>query len=170
MSRHPALAHAHARFQRSSYSGIDAVPFDPLSAARPVAPPFAPGAFMRPAPSPTLVTHIPAGLAGPIYPAPGWHFGPPVHMAVRSGYNTSKVDWTKTQYAGDDKSGSGISLGVGVALAVAILGLPIASSVAFGRKYGGPGYVLGFFVPGALAAGIAAVSRIGKKDEAAAAK
>jgi hypothetical protein len=91
-------------------------------------------------------------------------------MAVRSGYNTSKVDWTKTQYAGDDKSGSGISLGVGVALAVAILGLPIASSVAFGRKYGGPGYVLGFFVPGALAAGIAAVSRIGKKDEAAAAK
>ena len=163
------IAKTYGRFQRSSYSGIEAVPFDPLSAARPVEPPFAPGAFMRPAPTPGPVTYIPPGLAGPIFGGPGWHFGPPVHVAVRSGYNTSQIDWTKVQHAEfgvppAQAAAGGIAIG---ALLVA-LALPVVSSVAFGRKYGAIGYIGGFFLPAAIGAGIGAVSRIGKPAASAA--
>jgi hypothetical protein len=123
------------------------------------------------------VTHLPAGLAGPIYGGKGWHFGPPVHAAVRSGYNTSKIDWvavaeakakkkscgcrSQSEYAGSQQVSLGIGLSVGVLL---LLGLPIASSITFGRKYGGPGYIWGFFVPGAIGAGIAALGGMGKNS------
>ncbi len=163
------VAKAYGRFQRSSYSGIDAVPFDPLSAARPVEPPFAPGAFMRPAPAPGPVTQIPAGLAGPIFGAPGWHFGPPVHAAVRSGYNTSKIDWTKVAQAQAQYGNAGQAAAGGIAAGLLLLGLaiPVGSSIAFGRKYGATGYIWGFFVPGAIMAGIGALTRFGKSDTTA---
>jgi hypothetical protein len=46
-------------------------------------------------------------------------------------------------------------------LALVSLALPIASSVVFGRKYGGVGYILGFFVPGAIGAATMALAKSG---------
>lgn len=36
--------------------------------------------FDRPAPFPITQATVPAGLPGPIYPGPGWHVGPSVHV------------------------------------------------------------------------------------------
>jgi len=152
------------------------MPFDPRSAAKPTPAPFAPGAFMRPAPYPMPVTHLPAGLAGPIFPQVGWHFGPSVYLGeppygekrcqpsprgrIIGGYGslhygvTDETLWAKSDTnTVSPAAGGAMLLGLG-ALALA---LPVASSIIFGRKYGGPGYIVGFFVPGAIGALISAV-------------
>ena len=82
------------------YHGIGTDPFE--FAVEPVTPPFAPSAFARPAPDPEPV-QAPKRLAGPIFPAPGWHIGPAVYA---SGYGAA------------DASDGGMSTGMKVGLAV----------------------------------------------------
>jgi hypothetical protein len=133
---------------RSSYGAIGSYPY--TNTVGPVVPPFAAGAWQRPALPPGAVVP-PAGLPGPIYMTPGWHAGP---GTVVHGYGAADTS-EKPKYSAALIGG----LLVGGAL---LLSVPVASSVIFGRKYGGPGYIIGFFVPGALMAGIGALSRIGK--------
>jgi hypothetical protein len=183
----PIGAPKPVQFRSSSYSGIGSMPFDPRSAARYTPPPFAPGAFMRPAPPPGPVTQLPAGLAGPIFPQVGWHFGPPVYLGqppygqdpcppskrghIIGGYGSLQygaLNYGSLQYGEDTESsekpnpkpspGTMAALG---GLALVSLALPIASSVVFGRKYGGVGYILGFFVPGAIGAATMALAKSG---------
>ena len=54
-------------------------------------------------------------------------------------------------------SAGGLALVAGVALA-----LPVTSSVVFYRKYGGPGAVVGFFVPSMIMGTLGVVGRIGR--------
>ena len=161
------------QFQTSQYSGIGSMPFNPVSAARPVAPPFAPGAFMRPAPPPMPVTQLPAGLAGPIFPQKGWHFGPPVSMNVPVGYNTDCLqDFPPTAhiiggYGAEDEDKKGepskdAKIGIAV-VGVLALGSAVMSSIVFGRRYGGPGYIIGFSVPALIGAAVGALGRVGQK-------
>lgn len=74
---------------------------------------------------------------------------------------------TTPQYAPVQKMG-GTTLsgpvalgGFGLILALA-LSVPIASAVVFGRRFGGPGYILGFFVPAAIGTVLSAIGRVGK--------
>jgi hypothetical protein len=60
--------------------------------------------------------------------------------------------------------GTGAKIGGLVLIGGIVLVVPITSSIIFGRKYGGPGYLLGFFVPGAIGAAIGAISRIGREE------
>ncbi len=103
------------------YSGISSSPF--RIGVQPVAPPFAPEAFMRPAPVPGPV-RIPAGLPGPIFGAPGWHVGPPVHV---SGYGYGEAEEKKVKIS--PGAIAGIVLG-----GLALLALPAALAWAMSRK------------------------------------
>ena len=169
-------------FAPSQYSGIGEMPFDPRAGGKPTPAPFAPGAFMRPAQYPMPVTELPAGLAGPIFPQVGWHFGPPVYLGeppygadrcqpsprgrIIGGYGSLHYGEADPKKDSEKELTPGQKAGL-VALVAVGVAVPVASSILFGRKYGGPGYVLGFFVPGAIGAAIAALR--GKTEAAPAA-
>jgi hypothetical protein len=147
------------------------MPFDPRSAAKPTPAPFAPGAFMRPAQYPMPVTHLPAGLAGPIFPQVGWHFGPSVYLGqppygaercqpsprgrIIGGYGS--LSYGSLSYGAPEAKISGSGMAALAGLGILALALPVASSVLVGRRYGWPGYVIGFFIPGAIGSAIAAM-------------
>ena len=102
------------------YHGIGTDPFE--FAVEPVAPPFAPSAFARPAPDPEPV-QAPKRLAGPIFPAPGWHVGPAVYA---SGYGAADASDDKGVWA-SLSTGTKIGLGVTGVLALGAIGLAIGA-------------------------------------------
>ena len=98
------------------YEGFETSPFQ--YAVRPVAPPYAPESFERPAPIPGVFTQVPSNLPGPIFFAPGWHYGPSVHAEGYGADTDAKTGWAAL--------GTGTKVGLIAAGALALGAIALA--------------------------------------------
>ena len=110
----------------------------------------------------TIVPYAPFGCAScPPSGSQYGRFGPlgdPLPLSTAPPSGTSNL----RQKRGGALALAGL-VGIGGLLGLMLLAVPIAFSILFGRKYGLPGYVIGFFTPSVGYAVIRAMNSAGRK-------